>query len=147
MNHAQAGEVQPQRQGQEPGDEFRVQNGIVFGFRQERFVLFTILVGATAQVLAVKFGIGRVPGNGIELVIAHHRLRCSGIEHFSDDADRFQLPWPAVDEVANKDRGPFRMAPSSQVVPIAHLAQQRGQLVRVAVNVTDNVVTHLHCTH
>src|SRR6185436_7454580 len=110
---------------------------------QECLVLLMILRNAAAQMLTVGSGIGRVPGNGVELVIPHHGLGCPGIEHFADDSDRLQLPRPAIDEVANEDRSPLRMTPGSQAVPVAHLTEQRGQLVRVTVDVADYVVAHI----
>ena len=109
---------------QEPTDEFRVQREVVLGFRQERLVLTTVLRDAAAQVLAVALGIGRVPGNGVELVVAHDRLRGTRVEHFPDDANRLELSRSAVDEVPDEDRAAFGVSPRSEVVPIAELLEQ-----------------------
>jgi hypothetical protein len=78
-----------------------------------------------------------------ELVVAHDRLCGAGVEHLADDADGLQLTRPAVYQVADEDRTAVRVAPGAHLVPVAQSAQQGGQLVRVAVDVADDVVSHV----
>ena len=52
-------------------------------------------------------------------------------------------PGPRSMKSPTKIARPVGMAPGAQVIPVAEFPQKRGQLVRMAVNVTDDVVVHL----
>ena len=72
-------------------------------------------------------------------MVAHHRERGFGVHHATSHIDRPDLRRPAIDEVADEDRGPLRMPPRAGPLAIAHEAQQRFELVRMAVDVADDI--------
>ena len=82
--------------------------------------------------------------DGIQLVIAHDRLRLTRIDHGAHDMQHPGILRPPVDEVSQKhDRAPgVRMPPGAAAFTVAEFAQKSGQLVRLPVDVGDDVTDH-----
>ena len=93
--------------------------------------------------------IRRVPRNGIQFVIAHDGEGSTGIDHAAHDMHRADLRWAAVDKVSDEDRLSFGVTPGAGRVAIAERAEKCLQLVRLPVDVPDDVIRHvssaLHC--
>lgn len=106
---------------------------------QEGLVLVIVLLAARTQVLAVVVRIGRRPGDGVELVIAHDGLRSAGVDHVSDDLQGSELPRSPVDQVTDEHYGSRRMPPRPAALTVPHLLEQGFQSFSVAVNVADYV--------
>ena len=74
-------------------------------------------------------------------MVSHHDLRAAGVDHRLDQLERLELFCAAVDEIADEHRGTFRVAVDPRsVLLVPEFAQQRLELCRAAVNVTDDVV-------
>jgi len=82
--------------------------------------------------------------DGIQLVIAHDRLRIARIDHGANNAQHPGALWPTVNEIAQEhDRAPgFRMPPGAALFAVPELAQKPGQLVRLPVDVGNDVPDH-----
>jgi len=138
-------EIQPERQRQEPVDQFVMQCGIVLDLGEKRRVLPAVALAplravARTQVFTRLIRIRRVPGNRIQLVVAHDGERRSRVHHPAGDGHRANLRGTAIDEVADEDRRPFGVAPGAGSLAVSQRAQQRFELVGLAVDVTDDVV-------
>jgi hypothetical protein len=123
-----------------------VETGVVFDSRQKRFVLMAVLhanvTTMRSQVLTWAIRIGRVPGNGVELMVAHDGQRAAGIHHAPDNPHAVQLPGPAVDEVTHEDGGARGVLVGTIPQTVSEMVQQALQLVPLAMNVTHKVVRH-----
>ena len=84
----------------------------------------------------------RVPGDGIEFVVAHHGQRSARFHHGADQFHRAPLRWPAVDEVADENGRSLAVAPGAVRGRVIHFSQQRFQRFGVAVEIADDVVVH-----
>ena len=105
-------------------------------------MLVAILRNVAAQILAAPICAGRCEPDGIEFVVAHHTARVTGIDHPAHDGYDLHLCRPAVDQVTQKDCLPtYRRLPGS-CFDIAEFAQERFELARLSMHVTDNVVVH-----
>ena len=109
-------------------------------------MLFPILgspfwVEVRSQEILWVLGIGCVPRDGVQFVIAHHGEGSARIDHAAHDVHRADLSWTAIDKVSDEDRLSSRVAPGTGGVAIAKLAEQCLQLVRLPVDVPDDVVT------
>ena len=87
--------------------------------------------------------IWRVPRNGIQFVIAHDGEGSTGIDHAAHDMHRADLCWTSVDKVSDEDRLSFGVTPGAGRVAIAERAEKRLQLVRLPVDVPDDVISHV----
>jgi len=143
MHDAQARQVQPKRQGKEPTENGFAQLRLVRRFFEKRGVLALILLVVRTQEFARVLRIRRMPRDGVEFVVAHDGQCRSRLDHRAHDAHGFQLARAPINEVADKDRLTIGMPPDEGVLAVAHLAQQCGQRVGVAVDVTDDVVAHV----
>lgn len=94
-----------------------------------------------SQVLAGMAVIGGMPSDGVQFVIAHNSQRRSGIHHAPNRVDGTNLSRTAVDEVPDENDLSAGMAPGAAGVLIAKLGKQAFQLVRLPVDVSDNVVS------
>ncbi len=136
MDDGEFGQVEPQRQRVEPRDPRRVLGAVATHLGEERLVLCEVLGVARPQVTAVVRG---MPRDRIELVIPHHCARGAGIEHGANKLERAALARSAVDEVADEDRRRVRVAPRAHSRAVAEVREERLELVRVAVDVADDV--------
>ena len=99
-------QVKKKRECEEPGHKFLMKRSSFHG-SQERLVLVSISVPISGgvmltQVLTRTFRVRKEPGNSVELVVAHDRLGRSGINHASNQIDRFTLLRSTVDEIADE---------------------------------------------
>jgi hypothetical protein len=62
-----------------------------------------------------------LPGDRIEFVIAHNRLRAPGLHHAAHDVHGTDLGWPAIHKISDKEGLPPGVAPSAVAVLIAEL--------------------------
>ena len=83
-----------------------------------------------------------MPRDGVQFVIAHDGERNTGIDHAADDMNRADLCRTAVDKVSDEDRLSLGVTPGAGRVAIAERAEKRLQLVRLPVDVPDDVVGH-----
>ena len=118
-----------------------MQGGLVLDLGQERRMLLAVPAaqrpGVWPQEFARGVGVWRVPGNGIELMVAHDRTRAAGLHHAA-------LVRPPVDEVADKEGLAVGVPVRSVPVAVAQPGQQAVELARLAVDVADDVVVHVH---
>ena len=63
----------------------------------------------------------------------------NGIDHAAHDMHRADLCWTSVDEVSDEDRLSFGVTPGAGRVAIAKRAEKCLQLVRLPVDVPDDV--------
>ena len=75
-------------------------------------------------------------------MIAHHRERGAGVHHSAGDVDGADLCRTAIHEIANEDYLALLMPPGAGPVTIAERAEQCLELVRLPVDVADDVVGH-----
>ena len=97
-------------------------------------------VEARSQEFPWDPGIGRVPGDGVQFMVAHDRERDTGVNHAACNIHRADLCRAAVNEIADEDRLALVVTPGAARVAIAELAEQCFQLVRLPVDVPDDVV-------
>jgi hypothetical protein len=77
------------------------------------------------------------------LSAAYHRLCRSGFDLTADCFDAVKLLRPLVDKVIRKNRGLSRRPTSTTSILVSHVGQEGVKFVRLAVNVSNNVVCHL----
>jgi hypothetical protein len=94
------------------------------------------------HVFAVTLRVISKPGNGVELVVAHDRLRRPGIDHAPNKIYRLALFGSAVDEVSNEEGLPLRMTPSATCLRVPQLDKQSLKSIRVSMDISNNVVVH-----
>jgi hypothetical protein len=83
---------------------------------------------------------GCVKSEGVELVVAHDRQSCPGVDHGPDDLKGLLDLGAPVDEVPEKDGLAFWMPVDPFAAGIAKLAKELLQGVSMAVDVADEVV-------
>jgi len=66
----------------------------------------------------------------------------SFIDHRSDNIDDPTLIRPAIDEIAEEDHLPFRVPVNTGFLVIAEFFEQLNEWLAVAVDVTNQVITH-----
>lgn len=93
-----------------------------------------------SKELAGSARIRRIVGNRVELMVTHHRQRCSRVMHPFDDLQYLSDLRPSIDEVANKDREARWMHEYIIRALIAKFLQESLQIIGVAVNVADQIV-------
>ena len=76
----------------------------------------------------------------VEFVITHHSASTSGFAHAARNSDRVSNLWPAVDKVATENHLPTGVLKYPRFFVIPQFVQQLHQLVRMAVNVSDDVI-------
>jgi hypothetical protein len=108
---------------------------------EEDAVLLVVACVVLAQEAAA--GARRGVGDRVELVVAHHGERRAAVDHRAHDADHGALLRTAVDEVPEEDRAPGRVTPHAVLRRVAEHLQEGLQRAGVAVDVPDDVVTHL----
>lgn len=147
MHHAQAGQIQPQRQGHEPVHHVLVQVRLAFHLTQKGSVLVPVDLalgtGAAAQVFATMQRVGCVPGDSVEFVVAHDSLRTARVHHAPHGHHAVNLAWPTVYEVAHKDCRPDWMAIGALRFPVTQFGKQGFQFVRLAVDIPNYVICHI----
>ena len=111
MHHSETVELKPQRDRAEPVEHRPVERSIEAELLEELAMLLVVLRRVRSAIVPacrVDSGIG----DGIELVVAEHDLRRSGIDHLAHDTQCLELIVPLpVDDVADEHRPSFRMAP------------------------------------
>lgn len=86
----------------------------------------------------------------LDVVVARHTVRGSGIDHIADQPNRVEDPGPAVDQVADEHRGAtFRVGIDRASLwevpypplrePVAELGQEAFDFLAAAVDVADDV--------
>ena len=108
VDDAKVAEVEPQRQRLEPLDVLGALR--TSDLVEEALVLFVVLRAVLSQILPAA---GRVLGgvaDRIELVIAHHDLGATGVDHGFHSLEDSQLFRSAVDQVADEDRLSLRVS-------------------------------------
>ena len=139
VDHIEAIEGLPQRKRQEPVDDFLVAPRLPFQLRQEGLVLLEVLLGMSAERLAVL--VAQVPSNRIELMIAHDRVCVPFIHHSTHDVDGVQLAGAAIDEVTKENYLAFRVPPCACLPLIAKVRQERFEFIGMPMNVADYIVS------
>ncbi len=143
MDHPKLREFQPQRQGFHPRN--RVARGVAVNrmIVQKTRVLFEVLLAVRPQRQASR-SMPCMEMDGIQFVISHDRLRLACADHGPHDLQHAGVIRSTVDEIAQKhDRAAgFRMTPAAARFTVPELAQKSGQLVRLPVDVGDDVPDH-----
>ena len=109
---------------------------------EERLVLTLVTRRVFAKELAGSHRVGREPGNGIELVIAHDRQRGTRFDHRPHDVDDFALLRAAIDKITEEDDLPVRLPVDTIDVEVTELAEEPMQWLAVSVDIADQVVVH-----
>src|SRR5690606_7369986 len=139
-------QVQPQRQRVKPFDHIAMHIRRMFDLFQKAGMLPTVFLAlfvvAITQIFAFLLRMRCMPANGIQFMIAHDRERRAILYHGSHDVKRAQLVRSPVDQIADKDGLSFRMSPSAWSNAVTHFLQQRFQLARLSMEITDDVVRH-----
>ena len=86
--------------------------------------------------------IRRGPGNGVELVVAHHAHCRTRVDHAPDPIDGSHLVRAAIDQVTDEHGGAVGVAPRAVMLPVAQPTEQRVEFVEATVDVTNDVVVH-----
>jgi hypothetical protein len=117
MDYAETSEVKPEGQSPEPGESLQVRVRALANFFEEYTVLGLVRRGSWAQksTLAVRHS----PGNSVELVIAHDRLRGTCVHHGLGDAEYGTLLGTAVNEVPGEDDRAGRVSIDTVLTDIA----------------------------
>lgn len=140
MNDSKLGQVQIDGQAPEPVQRLGVAGAVLLYLGEEGGMLSVVLWRVRAQVGAGVFRVGRRPGQGVELVVAEHGERVALLDHGACDLQGFPLPRTTVDEVADKDHLPLRMAVDALAFDITHALEQAAQLPGLAMDIADDVV-------
>ena len=134
MDHAKRGQVEPERQGPEPIDQLPVPAAAFPNSIEEGSVLVPVLFGMGSKELAlVVLG---CEGDGVQLVVSHHRHGTSGVDHASDQIHHLELLGAPIDEVSDENGLAVVVPPCPTGLPIAELSQQSLEGISVAVDVT-----------
>jgi hypothetical protein len=88
---------------------------------------------------SVVVGLGRPP-DGIELVIAHHRICRTGVAHGANHPQHLALFRTTVNEIADKDHPPRRMPEHAVDIGISEPLQQPVQRIGMTVNVANEII-------
>jgi hypothetical protein len=85
-----------------------------------------------------------MPCDAIELMVAHDSQGIAGIDHAAHSHYAVNLARPAVDEVTHKYGLAIRIwvSKTASLLPVAQVPQEAVELVRLAVYVPDDVVSH-----
>jgi hypothetical protein len=75
-------------------------------------------------------------------VVPHDGACAARIHHAPHRHDRLELQGASIDEVAHEESRALGMAPRAARLAVAEVPQQRGERVRVPVDVADDVVIH-----
>src|SRR6185369_12993884 len=147
VHDTKSGKVQPQGEGAKPRDDRVMKRGIVFHFLEEGQVLISILgvpwvPMVVSEIFAGILWVWSVPGDRIQLVIAHHGQGRTLFDHVADERNRTNLMRTSIDEIADKNglASALRMLPRRQGLPVPQHSQQGLELFPVTVDVANDVV-------
>jgi hypothetical protein len=94
-------------------------------------MLATVLFVMRAQIVSI-FVHGMIT-ECVEFVVAHYNLCGAGANHCFNNFDDLTDLGTAIDQVVDEDRAAIRSAIDAALLFVAQPAQQRSQLVRVAM--------------
>ncbi|MBK8334945.1 MAG: hypothetical protein IPL07_21915 [Acidimicrobiaceae bacterium] len=97
---AESSKIEPEWQSCEPVDDVVVERRTVADLIEEGFVLLVVLLASLAPAT--------VPGDGVELMVAHRRESRSGGFHIAHDVDGGQLLRPPIVDGSPTNKPPAR---------------------------------------
>lgn len=83
-----------------------------------------------------------VPGDRVQLMVAHHGQRRAGVDHRAHRLDGLYAAAAAVDEVADEYCAAFGVTPGALALAVAQSGEQGLKLFELTVDVANDVVAH-----